>query len=1304
MPMRPYPRTALRFTFMLLASCWMSTLAPPARTYTLNETGRWTPPYALSGIQVHMALLPGDGQPYHSKVLWWYGRGHHEHTYAGILRWTPGEYTCTSFPGTSLIEPATVPLPQDTAGVFCSSESHLPGGDLFLAGGTQPGTEYGVNHAFTFSAATENWTRVDSMGIGVRRYYPSSCALASGKQLVLSGTRHQQIEFFGGLVGVNTVPTDSALIRYGFGGKGVLDGAVRQSMTPTLWPEPREGHTAVRIGSSLGATHVFGGKSRKGDYLGDFWFQTRADSAFRSDYDYGWQKLTLSPAPSARWEHAAIAVTGDSNAIAIVYGGIGLNAEDSTDIVLDDVWRLWWNPAPGHGYEWQQLDVTTPEALGGRWGHAAVYDEPRKRMLVFGGRDTVAGNPSDDTLWALDFNSSFTSGTWQALDATGPSPRFDHAMDFYVGNPDSAYLFGGNLGGGNLAGDLWRLKIAATPTWEAITDLGGDYPTARSKHSVNVIGHLLFVFGGRSDDSTVHVAHLDSLHEGELRAWTHFVANEAALSGHTASYTNVPSIAERIPQIYDPNATSGSRWTPLTGAPHLQDWYPQIFVWTQDTVFVSGPDLSSYKLALAPTPAWRPYPDSPSGLRGGSAVMYRPGKVMKCGTRDTDPNEAGEDALGVTQSIDLSQQAQGKWRDSDNEMAPRENHNLVLLPNGKVLVVGGTSKVDSPTLPELRPEIWDPDYVNGEKRGRWEGLGILDSNEVTRDYHSTALLLPDARILIGGGNYDSDTNYKIEIFCPPYLFKADGSLATRPASVEVPRVASYGAQFTRCIPAGDTIASVSLLRPAATTHGHDENQRFVPLSFSRTSATNLSLSFPADSAAAPPGEYLLFLVNNKVVPSIGRWVRMVLPGDPTADVAAPDTVGDLTRDMSATNAINLTWTAPGDDNTSGTATRVDLRYSLSPITADNFCQAWIPDSLPPPGAGGSAQHFAVTGLAPCKTYHFAMKYWDEVNNVSVFGDTVAAPTLCGECCSGEVRVHQSREEETAPGGGRIASLTRSAATPAFTRAAAATTTAAGLVVEAVPGPSGLDLRLFPIAEGYEGHAVDTDGGVVVQRPDGSGRWADWLDYDLLPGNRFALCVPERPSRWILLSPTHAAGVIPGVAGAGRAWRLATARHSRHGDVTTALASSDSLPGLEDGDTLVVHYDASPDTGTLARDWLVLFDRSTAEATSTRAGRRSTPDGRVLPAAFALHQNEPNPFGVGTTIRFAIPVASRVRLEVFDLLGRRVRTLADGAFEPGEHSVVWDRRNARGAPAAPGLYFYRMEAGQYREKRAMTIIP
>ena len=86
------------------------------------------------------------------------------------------------------------------------------------------------------------------------------------------------------------------------------------------------------------------------------------------------------------------------------------------------------------------------------------------------------------------------------------------------------------------------------------------------------------------------------------------------------------------------------------------------------------------------------------------------------------------------------------------------------------------------------------------------------------------------------------------------------------------------------------------------------------------------------------------------------------------------------------------------------------------------------------------------------------------------------------------------------------------------------------------------------------------------------------------------------------------------------------------------------------------------------------------------------------------QNRPNPFAEQTTIRFALPAPSRVKLEVYDLLGRRVRTLANRSYEAGEHEITWDRRNARGALAAPGLYFYRMEAGAYREKIAMMIAP
>jgi hypothetical protein len=271
-------------------------------------------------------------------------------------------------------------------------------------------------------------------------------------------------------------------------------------------------------------------------------------------------------------------------------------------------------------------------------------------------------------------------------------------------------------------------------------------------------------------------------------------------------------------------------------------------------------------------------------------------------------------------------------------------------------------------------------------------------------------------------------------------------------------------------------------------------------------------------------------------------------------------------------------------------------------------------------------------------------------------------------------------------------------------AATPSSSAKGLVVEASPGPGGLDLKAFAIAGEYEGHAVAGDGGVLLQRPDGAERWADWLQYELPAGNRLALCVPEIASRWVFLSSCTAAGLMPAVGGEGAAWRLTSARHSRLGDVTTALTLADSLPGLGDGDTLVAHYDAAPDTGTLAKGWMLLLDRSTGAAPLFRADRRGAAETRSLPSTFALLQSQPNPFAEQATIRFALPVASRVKLEVFDVLGRKVRTLADRSYEAGEHEVAWDRRTARGALASPGLYFYRMTAGGFRQKRPMIVAP
>lgn len=90
--------------------------------------------------------------------------------------------------------------------------------------------------------------------------------------------------------------------------------------------------------------------------------------------------------------------------------------------------------------------------------------------------------------------------------------------------------------------------------------------------------------------------------------------------------------------------------------------------------------------------------------------------------------------------------------------------------------------------------------------------------------------------------------------------------------------------------------------------------------------------------------------------------------------------------------------------------------------------------------------------------------------------------------------------------------------------------------------------------------------------------------------------------------------------------------------------------------------------------------------------------------YRLHPNAPNPFNLSTTIRYELPRPEYVRLGVFDARGRLVRWLVSDAFqESGPQVARWDGRNAHDRPMAPGVYFYRLEAGRFLETRRMVFL-
>jgi hypothetical protein len=191
----------------------------------------------------------------------------------------------------------------------------------------------------------------------------------------------------------------------------------------------------------------------------------------------------------------------------------------------------------------------------------------------------------------------------------------------------------------------------------------------------------------------------------------------------------------------------------------------------------------------------------------------------------------------------------------------RVNVSAVLLPDGSVFVVGGTQ---DPAKPCAR---FNP------VTGLWRTQARANYR---KQYHSVAVLLPSAEVLAtGGSNYGGGSN-ALEVFSPPYLFTAHGTLAQRPIIADAPDVIDLDHQFSLKTPQAVSIARVVLVRPMAVTHQTDTEQRVVELTFHRT-GNKLGVSLPEfhhQPEIAPPGYYMLFIIDEKGVPSVARWIRL----------------------------------------------------------------------------------------------------------------------------------------------------------------------------------------------------------------------------------------------------------------------------------------------------------------------------------------------------------------------------------------------------------------------------------------------
>jgi len=327
--------------------------------------------------------------------------------------------------------------------------------------------------------------------------------------------------------------------------------------------------------------------------------------------------------------------------------------------------------------------------------------------------------------------------------------------------------------------------------------------------------------------------------------------------------------------VKSPEVWTGSSWRRLTtdtlsiGDP----FYPAMFVAPNGKVFLAGFPGTTRYLDPAGGSGWTPVAERKiADRRMGSAVMYAPGKILYAGGGGAAVNAAATDQppTATAEVIDLNQPSPW-WRLVASMHFPRRQMNATLLADGTVLVTGGTSGAhfNDQAGAVHDAERWDP------ATEAWTTMARESQN---RTYHSTAVLLPSGRVLSagsgeGGGIPYANSEFTAQLFTPPYLLNSDGSLRARPVITSAPSTIRYNQGFTVQSPDAGSITRGTLIRVSSVTHAFNQSQLIYHLTFTVNGST-LTSAGPATATLAPPGPYILFLINGSGVPSIGKIVMV----------------------------------------------------------------------------------------------------------------------------------------------------------------------------------------------------------------------------------------------------------------------------------------------------------------------------------------------------------------------------------------------------------------------------------------------
>ena len=309
--------------------------------------------------------------------------------------------------------------------------------------------------------------------------------------------------------------------------------------------------------------------------------------------------------------------------------------------------------------------------------------------------------------------------------------------------------------------------------------------------------------------------------------------------------------------------TDGVGWAAPIAMPlamNHHQYYPWTYVLPDGKLFIAGPHVPTHRFDHAAPAGAEAFATingdrSTSGEKGTSVLLmlrppdYKPIVYIIGGNTPTTQSTA--------EMIDLSA-ATPAWTALPNVSVPRpQQFTSTLLPDGRVFIAGGvTGGADGGIC-----EIFDP---------RNPGLGwvIGPPMKYVRTYHSAFVLLTDGSILAGGDPMGGGGPTPHERFFPDYMD------AIRPVISAAPATINYGTNFVINTPNPGDITEVVLLRAGTVTHGFNMSQRGVELVMGAPGAGSITVAGPPSANLAPPGWYLLFILNASKIPSAGRWVRV----------------------------------------------------------------------------------------------------------------------------------------------------------------------------------------------------------------------------------------------------------------------------------------------------------------------------------------------------------------------------------------------------------------------------------------------